>query len=184
MSHSYTTNPWIEMTLQLIHSSSPLISILTHLATTFETLPSINFLYTTRLDPSATSYSSILFLDRLCKIYTTLDPERCSLGLYLTSPSPLQDTKLLVLTQTLLEWYLASLRLQEDSNFPSDNKHITMYPRRISYGDLDSALGPIKERSGVLAYVCGPPEMTDEIVGVLKASEGMSAERVLCEKWW
>lgn len=39
-------------------------------------------------------------------------------------------------------------------------------------------------RDGTLCYVCGPSAMTDEFVSFLSGCEGMSEERVLCEKWW
>ena len=36
-----------------------------------------------------------------------------------------------------------------------------------------------------LAYICGPPTMTDELVELLQSVPGMEEEgRVLCEKWW
>lgn len=50
--------------------------------------------------------------------------------------------------------------------------------------DLMDALGPVKERHGVVAYVCGPKAMTDGTVAVLRDAEGMSEERVKCERWW
>lgn len=39
-------------------------------------------------------------------------------------------------------------------------------------------------REGVLAYVCGPPAMTDEIVAVLQGPLELPEERVRFEKWW
>ena len=47
-----------------------------------------------------------------------------------------------------------------------------------------TALGPEAERENTVAYVCGPPSMTDWAVSVLSRSEGMEDKRVLCEKWW
>eukprot|EP00928_Gymnodinium_smaydae_P006066 TRINITY_DN12111_c0_g1_i2.p1 TRINITY_DN12111_c0_g1~~TRINITY_DN12111_c0_g1_i2.p1 ORF type:complete len:332 (+),score=33.74 TRINITY_DN12111_c0_g1_i2:116-997(+) len=35
-----------------------------------------------------------------------------------------------------------------------------------------------------LAYVCGPPGMTDELVGLLKEDLALPAEHVRFEKWW
>lgn len=46
------------------------------------------------------------------------------------------------------------------------------------------ALGEPGERTGVVAYVCGPAGMTDEVVGALRRADGMEEKRVLCEKWW
>ncbi|KAK8200844.1 hypothetical protein M8818_006161 [Zalaria obscura] len=55
---------------------------------------------------------------------------------------------------------------------------------RITERDLWNALGPVEGREKTVCYVCGPPQMTDGFVGVLKRQEGMDARRVLCEKWW
>ena len=56
--------------------------------------------------------------------------------------------------------------------------------RRIDERDLEAALGPVGEREGVVAYVCGPPTMTDWAVAALRRAEGVIPERILCEKWW
>ena len=56
--------------------------------------------------------------------------------------------------------------------------------RRFEERDLETALGPEPERKSTVAYVCGPPPMTDWAVDVLRSSEGMEEKRVLCEKWW
>lgn len=56
--------------------------------------------------------------------------------------------------------------------------------RRFQEKDLETALGPVAERESVVAYVCGPPPMTDWAVDVLGKAEGMDERRVLCEKWW
>ena len=61
---------------------------------------------------------------------------------------------------------------------------VSIHDRRITHEDLITALGPVEERSGVVAYVCGPARMTDEFVDVLQRADGVSVERVLCEKWW
>ena len=69
-----------------------------------------------------------------------------------------------------------------DLEFLGQN-HLIEY-RRFEASDLETALGPVEERKGVVAYVCGPPSMTDWAVGVLDRSEGMDQKRVLREKWW
>lgn len=63
-------------------------------------------------------------------------------------------------------------------------EHQNIEYRRFEGKDLQAALGPVAEREKVVAYVCGPPSMTDWAVGVLKGSIGMDESRVLCEKWW
>ena len=56
--------------------------------------------------------------------------------------------------------------------------------RRIQHDDLDEALGPKEQRENTVAYVCGLPTMTDELVEWFKQAPGMEDRRVLCEKWW
>lgn len=63
-------------------------------------------------------------------------------------------------------------------------EHHNVEYRRFTGEDLQTALGPIAEREKVVAYVCGPPRMTDWAVDVLRSSTGMDEKRVLCEKWW
>lgn len=55
---------------------------------------------------------------------------------------------------------------------------------RIKLADILDALGPREGRKNTVAYVCGPPEMTDEFVEELSKADGMSPNQVLCEKWW
>jgi NAD(P)H-flavin reductase len=40
------------------------------------------------------------------------------------------------------------------------------------------------EAKSTVFYVCGPPDMTDEIVEFLKAQDAVDPDKVLCEKWW
>lgn len=58
--------------------------------------------------------------------------------------------------------------------------------RRIVDADLLSSLEEMSEqdRKGIVAYVCGPPLLTDWAVNVLRMVKGMVGEKVLCEKWW
>lgn len=66
------------------------------------------------------------------------------------------------------------------------------FGRRISDLDLTQALDGYRkplygggyDRQGTVCYVCGPPKMTDEFVAFLQNQEGMTQERVRCEKWW
>lgn len=63
--------------------------------------------------------------------------------------------------------------------------------RRLHEADLKKVLDGYKDahgaehtRSRTVAYVCGPPMMTDSLVAFLQQQPGMAKERVLCEKWW
>mmetsp|Transcript_2933 Transcript_2933/g.7081 ORF Transcript_2933/g.7081 Transcript_2933/m.7081 type:complete len:279 (+) Transcript_2933:240-1076(+) len=54
---------------------------------------------------------------------------------------------------------------------------------RIDAPALRKAVFGLKTRE-VLAFVCGPSEMTDAIVDSLRGEVGLPEERVRCEKWW
>ena len=102
----------------------------------------------------------ILFLDRLNKIFCRPSQD---LRLYLTGDARPRG----------------NIELQ-GPEYPS----IRFVKRRFLPDDLISCLPPPERRHATVVYVCGPPQMTDQVVEFLKGLEGMSEERVLCEKWW
>ena len=65
-----------------------------------------------------------------------------------------------------------------------EGKSVEHKGRRIEHRDLMECLGPEEGRRNTVAYVCGPPKMTDEFVEVFGKATGMEEKRVLCEKWW
>lgn len=71
--------------------------------------------------------------------------------------------------------------VQADTDYINDGN--TKFGR-FREEDLINAIGPVFGRKNVVAYVCGPPPLTDWAVDVLRGAEGMEKERVLCEKWW
>lgn len=146
------------------------MSILSHLHQTPHQLPPhLKLLYTTRLPPSGKLHT-ILFLNRLRNLF---DPNpnhpnphnHNKFKLFLTLPPPSEEPP-------FLSWPVST-----------EGNRQTLH-RRISHGDLLDAVGGVSERGGTVVYVCGPPGMTDEFVGVLRGAEGMDGGRVFCEKWW
>jgi len=127
-------------------------------------------LYTTR--PLTGKLGDILFYDRIRRLISANPSAERTLDLYLTgSPSSSAGEKGVVREDTL-------------GGEETGGEAVSIRHRRITYEDLIAALGPIEQRRGVVAYVCGPARMTDEFVDVLRGAEGMNEERVLCEKWW
>lgn len=61
---------------------------------------------------------------------------------------------------------------------------IVAWTHRIDDLALSSAVGTTNDAKSTVFYVCGPPDMTDNIVDYLKKQEHVRLERVLCEKWW
>jgi len=156
--------------------SSPLISILSHLNnnesnTSLPNPTNIQVLYSTRLPKptpasTETTLDQILFLSRLRQITQSQCQShrlRIGLDLFITD---LPDN--------------SSLRTAP----PVD---ISVHPRRISREDLDVAIrgadASVKAEETV-CYLCGPPGMTDDFVGVLRELLGDGQERILFEKWW
>ena len=78
----------------------------------------------------------------------------------------------------------SSVSLDQSKDKLYVGEHQSIEYRRFDAKDLRTALGPTEEREKVVAYVCGPPLMSDWAVDVLKGSICMDEKRVLCEKWW
>lgn len=146
---------------------NPLISIVSHLVSIHESQrpKEIHFLYGTKTPTSDIDPQTILFLTRLIDLVAgAADPENVTLSLYLTNTG-----------------YEDGERI-EHGKLPNRT-----FAKRIGKPDLLGALDGWRQgsdRQGTVCYVCGPQKMTDEVVDVLKAQDGMSEDRVLCEKWW
>ncbi|GLI76487.1 hypothetical protein PoHVEF18_004760 [Penicillium ochrochloron] len=154
---------------------NPLISILSHLNNQTESTQPLNihFLYSSRLPQGHEtaspdeSLNQILFLPRIRQIIRSQRQShrlRISLDLFLTDSNSSHLTP---------------------SSAPAD---LTIHSKRIEKSDLLSAVvggdGKLDPQESV-AYVCGPPQMTDEMVELLKCMLGEGGEqRVFFEKWW
>lgn len=66
----------------------------------------------------------------------------------------------------------------------AEHPYLHLAQRRFVPSDLVDCIPAVEKRHSTVAYVCGPPAMTDNVVAFLRSQEGMSKERVLCEKWW
>ena len=148
---------------------SPLISILSHLHQESILPQCVQFLYSTR--QTSSSQSSILFHDRLRKIFSQSAKPDHQLTLFRTGATSDKENRL-VATHA------------QEQGIPQAAENVFLKDMRMSEEDMEIALGPVNRRAEVLAYVCGPPVMTDWAVANLRAAEGMKSEQVLCEKWW
>ncbi|MCJ1309163.1 hypothetical protein MMC25_002818 [Agyrium rufum] len=153
---------------------NPLISMLMHLSGLHarQRPPKITFLYGTRMpdrqdsatvdDEVLSGAAEILFLDRLIQAKGIFDS-----------------------SSTLFSPRLHLTHVESGRALPALPEGFDVLQKRIFKDDLTSALGPSDtERRNTVAYVCGPPAMTDEFVQILAGAEGMDSKRVLCEKWW
>jgi predicted ferric reductase len=144
---------------------NPLISIISHLSQRlcpFE----IHFLYSTKVPNNKVECDKILFLHRLWDALQAIP--HGNLHLFLTS----------------LGSHLAS-KSQHTMSCQQGGGH-TYQARRLSFDDVENALGPQHSRASVLVYICGSPVMTDLYIDRLQEPRGpgLKPHQVMYEKWW
>lgn len=149
---------------------NPLMSILEHLHLDSQLQPnrirSLRLLYGTR----ARSGEEILFYDRISRIFRRCVDHDAAGGDYSVTT------------------YLTGATCWSPHAVASydglEVGHVEHNYRRIGTADLLEALGKVDCRDNTVAYVCGPPKMTDDFVCTMNSADGMDPSRVLCEKWW
>ncbi|KAM3415923.1 hypothetical protein BST61_g9415 [Cercospora zeina] len=170
---------------------NPLISIFTHLlrypSNSNPRPKEIHFIYSTK-SPSPTDLDAqnILFLPRLMDLisYSSNDQDhgKVTLSLFLTN---LGEGDQGIIEHGKLPNRTFGRRFGEDDLVRAVDGYGNQDRDRSNgeglFGNLDE---DANGRSGTVCYVCGPPKMTDEVVGFLKGLEGMDEKNVLCEKWW
>ena len=133
-------------------------------------LRSVHVLYSSKVPPSG-DQASILFLPRLQSIFSSSTAAKWKLQIFLT--------RLQISSTSEIPCHVSSPEYSEQQ---LSNQEI--HRRRMKHEDALDAIGPVSERGSAIAYVCGPRNMTDEVVDLLRNAEGMTVERVRCEKWW
>ena len=143
--------------------------MLSHLMLSPSAPRAIYFFYSVRRSPQSNT-GAILFLDRLERLFALSHPAKDQvreLNIYVTGSKPIDKTNAPIIQNKYVN----------DSTFRT-------YERRFEHRELVKSLGPEYMRGNTVAYVCGPPMMTDEVVDVLQKAKDMKEENVLCEKWW
>jgi len=139
---------------------NPLISIFAHLMSLEKRPKKVRFVYGTKVEEGTIKASRILFLTRLVELIKEQGDTDVQLSLFLTATS------------------------QKEIDGAADlPEHVKA--GRIEKDDLEAAIGEDRSiRQATVAYVCGPPAMTDQFVDFLSSRDGMDKRKVLCEKWW
>ncbi|CAD0092801.1 unnamed protein product, partial [Aureobasidium vineae] len=139
---------------------NPLISIFAHLMSLPQRPKKVRFVYGSKVEEGPIKASRILFLTRLMELIKKQGDSDVQLDLFLTATS------------------------QKEIDGATDlPEHVRL--GRIGKDDLDTAIGEDRNtRQVTLAYICGPPAMTDQFVEFLSTRDGMDRRKVLCEKWW
>lgn len=139
---------------------NPLISIFAHLMSLPNRPKKVRFVYGSKIEEGPIKASRILFLTRLIDLIKEQGDGNVQLDLFLTATS------------------------QKEIDAATDlPEHVKL--GRIEKDDLEAAIGEDRSvRQATVAYVCGPPAMTDQFVEFLGTRDGMDKRKVLCEKWW
>ncbi|KAF1913504.1 hypothetical protein BDU57DRAFT_455224 [Ampelomyces quisqualis] len=159
---------------------NPMMSMLSYIHENYPNLE-VRILYSTKVPSHETCPDEVLFLTQIMDLFRMPRVEKTKdrVELFFTGTwdgtqigkrdeAPIQPLMSLTLPQ-----------IDSDTEVP-----ITAWTHRIDDIALSSAVGNELEAKNTVFYVCGPPDMTDEIVEFLKAQEAVDADRVLCEKWW
>lgn len=138
------------------------MSMLSHMHRSRATMPdNVQLLYATK--GSSLNIKEVLFANRILSIASEYAASRLQVQFFLTEVA---DAKDVPTEQT------------------TDLNNVLSKNGRMMRQDIEEALGDVEDRRDTVCYVCGPRQMTDELVEMVGKMAGMEAERVLCEKWW
>lgn len=130
----------------------------------------INVLYSSKLPDAGASESAldqILFLPRLREI--------------VRSQSQFHRLRI------TLNLFLSNLQDQSSPLLVQPPKDLTTHARRINQDDLRKTVSGTDTKfspNQTVCYVCGPPQMTDEVVSSVTNLLDGQKDRVFFEKWW
>ena len=146
------------------------MSMLAHMHRSRATMPdNVQLLYASK--GTSLDIKHVLFANRILNIASEYSASRLQVQFFLTTttttvaPNAEQSSTTTVAEQVDLD-------------------NVSSHTGRISRRHIEEALGDVAGRRDVVCYVCGPRQMTDELVDMVGKMDGMEAERVLCEKWW
>lgn len=153
--------------------ASPLISMLSVILKEDPSLE-VTLMYSTKLPSERPKPEEVLFLPRILELFS--------------SAHALPDYQ----GKNRIELFFTGL--EEDDDYPNfdeilDSLHtpdlpIVISTNRMAALDVSIAVGSREEQRSSVFYVCGPPNMTDEITKFLRRQYDIDIARVLCEKWW
>ncbi|KAF2131834.1 hypothetical protein P153DRAFT_285181 [Dothidotthia symphoricarpi CBS 119687] len=159
---------------------NPMMSMLAYINQNYPSLQ-VRLLYSTKVPSRETVPTQVLYLTQLLDLFRIPRSETTKdrLELYFTGTwdGSLMNRHNTEPIQPLMSLTLPNLDV--DTEVP-----VVAWTHRIDEIALSSAVGTKEEAKSTCFYVCGPPDMTDEIVKYLKEQEHVVPERVLCEKWW
>jgi hypothetical protein len=157
-----------------------MMSMLSYIHHTYANLE-VRILYSTKVPSHETGPDEVLFLPRILDLFRIPRSEKTKDRVELYFTGTWDGTQIGKRDEAPIQ-PLMSLTLPKidlDTEVP-----VVAWTHRIDDIALSSAIGDQEEAQSTVFYVCGPPDMTDEIVAFLKQQKHVIPEHVLCEKWW
>jgi ferredoxin-NADP reductase len=152
---------------------SPLISMLSVLLKAEPSLE-VTLMYSTKLPSESPKPEEVLFLPRILELFS--------------SAHALSNRE----RKNRIELFFTGLGEDDDypnfdgilSSLHTPDLPIVISQNRMASLDVSMAVGSKEEQRSSVFYVCGPPDMTDEITKFIQRHHDVDKARVLCEKWW
>ncbi|KAH6877763.1 hypothetical protein J4E90_009327 [Alternaria incomplexa] len=159
---------------------NPMMSMMTYINQNYPNLE-VRFLYSTKVPSRETDPSEVLFLQDVLDLFRIprFKVTKDRLELFFTGT---WDGSEMGTNEGDLIHPLMSLTLPQIDS--ATEVPVCAWTHRIDDIALSSAVGNRKEAQSTVFYVCGPPDMTDDMVKFIKEQDNVAPERVLCEKWW
>lgn len=156
------------------------MSMLSYIHQTYSNLQ-VRLLYSTKVPSRETDPSEVLFLPEILDLFRIPRSESTKDRLELFFTGTWDGSEMGTNNEAPINPLMALTlpKLDSDTEVP-----VLAWTHRIDESALSSAVGDQKLAQSSVFYVCGPPDMTDEIVKFLKEQDTIKPERVLCEKWW
>ena len=160
---------------------NPIMSMLSYAHENYSNLE-VRVVYSTKVPSRETNPTEVLFLPEMLELFriprseTTKRPSR-AFFLRAQSMGPDMGTQNATPISPLMALTLP--KIDSDTEVP-----VLAWTHRIDETALSSAVGNQTMAQHSVFYVCGPPDMTDELVDHLKQQPNVMENRVLCEKWW
>jgi hypothetical protein len=141
----------------------------------------VRILYSTKVPSHETGPNEVLFLPRILDLFRVPRFEKTKDRIELFFTGTWDGTQIGKRDEAPIQplMSLTLPKIDSDTEVP-----VVAWTHRIDDIALSSAIGNKTEAKTTMFYVCGPPNMTDEIVTFLKEQDNVVPENVLCEKWW
>ncbi|KAL5117714.1 hypothetical protein ACEQ8H_004324 [Pleosporales sp. CAS-2024a] len=159
---------------------NPMMSMLSYINENYANLE-VRILYSTKVPSHKTGPDEVLFLPRIMDLFRMPRFARTKDRVELFFTGTWDGTQIGKRGEAPIQPLMSLTLPQIDSE---TEVPVTAWTHRIDDLALSSAVGTKAEAKSTVFYVCGPPAMTDEMVGFLKAQDAVDADKVLCEKWW